>query len=67
MSHKSPLEAKIAEAGVIVWPATNDKLGAVAPSTVRRVGEYNSRRISRIPGILSYSRFVRGSFLIEGQ
>src|ERR1700722_10554191 len=38
------------------------EFGAVAPTAVRGVGECDAGRVSRVPGVLSHARLLRGGF-----
>jgi len=47
--------------------STVDKLGAITPATVRRVGERDPGRIARVPCIFGHSHFLRGGLGDEGR
>ncbi len=42
------------------------EFGAVAPSTVRRIGERNACRIARIPGVLGHPCFLCSALECKG-
>jgi hypothetical protein len=47
--------------------STVDELGAIAPATIRRVGERDPSGIARVPCILGHSYFLRGGLGGEGR
>src|SRR5262249_23249483 len=47
--------------------STLDELGAITPTTVRRVGKRDPGRIARVPCVLGHSRFLRGTLDCKGR
>src|SRR5580700_7318058 len=47
--------------------AATNKLGAIAPDAIHRIGKRYFGRIARVPGILGEARLLRGAFGCEGR